>query len=124
MAGIERKDRVGRRKLCEYVYKLAKILPQTIMSSGSTQRKRVRERVGNDVSIIMVMQLTRCPLMGQIFVYINMPIVDTLFCLPQYINLLITRVSSLFAGKYHIDFAFVDVSSGGIFLRRNCRTTP
>lgn len=50
--------------------------------------------------------------MGQIFVYINMPIVDTLFCLPQYINLLITRVSSLFAGKYYIYFAFVDVSRG------------
>lgn len=54
--------------------------------------------------------------MGQIFVYINMPIVDTLFCLPQYINLLITRVSSLFAGKYQIDFAFVDVSRGFFYV--------
>lgn len=32
------------------------------------------------------------------------------------INSLTTCVSSLFAGKYHIDFAFVDVSRGSLYV--------
>lgn len=45
-----------------------------------------------------------------------MPIVDILHCLPQSIDSLITCVSSLFAGKYHIDFAFVDVSRVSLYV--------